>query len=105
MERTGPRRPQRALRSLVVDSRRDVPRSAPPSLVTGRSRSWRPVSSPTRPSGSAAALVRQQWEELRAAGHLDDPRLERDRAPVRWHIGTLLIAVVLVAIGLGVAAI
>ena len=57
------------------------------------------------PSGSAAALVRQRWEELRAAGHLDDPRLERERAPVRWHVGTLLIAMALVAIGLGVAAI
>ena len=58
-----------------------------------------------RPSGSAAALVRQRWEELRAAGHLVEPRLERERAPIRWNVGTLLIAIALVGLGLGVAAI
>ena len=28
------------------------------------------------PSGAAAAEVRRHWEELRDAGHLDDPELE-----------------------------
>jgi hypothetical protein len=36
-------------------------------------------------SGDAGAAVRRRWDALRAAGHLDDPRLEFDRAPVRWH--------------------
>lgn len=93
-----------ALRSLAVDTRRDIPRSAP-SPRHRPEQAVAPGELADTPSGSAAAMVRRQWEELRAAGHLDDPRLERDRAPVRWHIGTLLIAVALVAIGLGVAAI
>jgi Bacterial PH domain len=95
-----------ALRSLVVDARRDVPRTPPPDRPRHRPEQVvAPGELADTPSGSAAALVRQRWEELRAAGHLDDPRLERDRPPVRWHVGTLLIAVALVAIGLGVTAI
>jgi len=50
------------------------------------------------PSGSAAAVVRERWEKLRAAGHLDDPRLERERADVTWHIGTATAAVALIAV-------
>lgn len=38
------------------------------------------------PSGDAAAYVRRRWEELRDAGHLDAPRLERDAPRVRWHV-------------------
>lgn len=29
--------------------------------------------------------VRSRWEELRAAGYLEDPRLERPRLQVTWH--------------------
>lgn len=47
-------------------------------------------------SGQAAAVVRRRWEELRDAGALDDPRLERDRPEVRWHTGTLAALVALV---------
>lgn len=42
------------------------------------------------PSGSAAILVRSRWEKLRDAGLLDNPRLERDRPRVHWHVATLV---------------
>ena len=48
----------------------------------------------------AAALVRERWDRLRAAGHLDDPRLERDRPQVRWHVGTGLAVAALLAVGI-----
>ena len=48
-------------------------------------------------SGQAAAIVRARWEELRDAGLLDDPRLERGRPRVRWHVATLTAMVVLLA--------
>jgi hypothetical protein len=50
-------------------------------------------------SGEAATLVRRRWDELRAAGHLDDPRLEHERVPVRWHVGTAIGGALLVALG------
>jgi hypothetical protein len=50
------------------------------------------------PSGSAAALIRRRWEDMRAAGHLENPRLERDRAPVTWHVATALAAAALLAV-------
>lgn len=53
----------------------------------------------TSASGGAAALVRRRWEELRAAGHLADPRLEHERVPVHWHVATMAGAVLLVALG------
>ncbi|MGY4643509.1 PH domain-containing protein [Cellulomonas sp. URHB0016] len=37
-------------------------------------------------SGQAAALVRSRWEEVRDAGLLDDPRVERSRPVVRVHV-------------------
>ena len=37
------------------------------------------------PSGDAAMIVRRRWERLKDAGHLDDPRIEFDDAPIRWH--------------------
>jgi len=49
-----------------------------------------------RPSG-AAAVVQQRLDALREAGWLDDPRLERPRAQVRWHgwlIGAMVALVV-----------
>lgn len=36
-------------------------------------------------SGDAATIVRRRWERLREAGHLDDPQLEFDEPPIRWH--------------------
>ena len=52
------------------------------------------------PSGTVAAAVRDRWSELRAAGHLDDPRLEHDRAQVRWHLGTFAVGVALLVVGI-----
>lgn len=37
------------------------------------------------PSGDAAAVVRRRWERLRDSGYLDDPRIEFDSPPIRWH--------------------
>ncbi|MBM9476947.1 PH domain-containing protein [Nakamurella flavida] len=50
---------------------------------------------PDSESGAAAESIRRRWEALRDAGHLDDPRLEFDRAPTRWHLGTILALVAL----------
>ncbi len=55
----------------------------------------RPGDLPSTASGSAALLIRRRWEQLRDAGYLDDPRLERDRAGVRWHITLLAVGVML----------
>jgi hypothetical protein len=52
------------------------------------------------PSGSAAALIRHRWDAMRAAGHLENPRLERDRAQVTWHFETALAAAALLAVGI-----
>lgn len=38
-----------------------------------------------------AAEVRRRLQPLRAAGHLDDPRLESESLPARWH-GEVLVA-------------
>ncbi|MHA3947063.1 PH domain-containing protein [Cellulomonas bogoriensis] len=46
----------------------------------------RPGDLITSASGQAAAHVRRRWEELHEAGHLDDPRLERGRPQVTWHL-------------------
>ncbi|GAA4629135.1 MULTISPECIES: PH domain-containing protein [Cellulomonas] len=49
-------------------------------------------------SGAAALVVRRRWEQLVEAGVLDDPRLERPTPVVRWHVGTLVAAGVLLAL-------
>lgn len=54
----------------------------------------------TTDSGAAADLVKRRWERLVEGGHLADARLERDRPVVRWHVGTLALALALVALGL-----
>lgn len=65
----------------------------------------RPGDIPSTPSGEAAMVIREHWERLRDAGHLDDPRLEFDRAPVRWHRGVMAAGAVLVALAVvGLAA-
>ncbi len=50
----------------------------------------RPGDLPSSSSGDAAQIVRRRWEELRDAGHLDDPKLEHDRAPTQWHLGSIV---------------
>jgi hypothetical protein len=52
------------------------------------------------PAGEAAEMVQAHWEALRAAGHLDNPVLEHERVPVRWHIGTIAGGVVLAGLGI-----
>lgn len=51
--------------------------------------SVRPGDLPTSPSGHAALLVRARWEDLKRRGVLDEPRLEFDRLPTRWHCRSL----------------
>lgn len=46
----------------------------------------RPGDLTTSASGQAAAVIRRRWDELNEAGHLADPRLERSRPQVRWHV-------------------
>ena len=53
----------------------------------------------TSGAADAARLVRERWEQLKAAGHLDNPVLERDSVPVRWHVETLAIGAVLIGLG------
>jgi hypothetical protein len=51
----------------------------------------------------AASLVRSRLERLRAQGHLDNPRLESDRAAVEWHwwivAGAITLTVTTVLVG------
>jgi hypothetical protein len=51
-------------------------------------------------AGDAAHIVRAHWAKLRDAGHLDNPVLERDTVPVRWHVETFGIAALLIVLGL-----
>lgn len=58
----------------------------------------RPGDLPTSPSGGAALVIRERWERLRDAGHLDDPRLEHTHAPVTWHRSVIVGAAVLLVL-------
>jgi hypothetical protein len=71
---------QRGRRLTAQDAR------AVPAETTIGGASIRAGDSPYSPSGEAAMQVRRHWQTLRDAGHLDDPRLEFERAPVRWHV-------------------
>lgn len=55
---------------------------------------------PETPAGDAALLIRERWNALRRAGHLDNPQLEHTRAPTRWNWPLLAAAAALVAAGL-----
>lgn len=74
-------------------------------LVTayGSYQAWSvPAPRRTRGGGTgapaeAAAAVAERWQELRAAGYLDDPRLERPRARTRVHRAALAATATLVA--------
>lgn len=64
----------------------------------------RPGDLPSSPSGDAAQLIRERWQVVRDAGHLDDPRLEHPTVPMRWHVGTLVaVAALAVAVIASVA--
>jgi hypothetical protein len=85
-------------------SRSTALRAAPGDLsgIPGSARAAggavRPGDLPSTASGEAAMVVRRRWEQLRDAGHLDDPRVERERPRVRWHVRTLAAAAVLSAL-------
>jgi hypothetical protein len=55
----------------------------------------RPGDLPSSASGNAALIIRRRWEQLRDAGHLEDPRLEHAAAPVHWHVGIVAVGAVL----------
>jgi hypothetical protein len=80
-----------ALLSLVGSRRQHAPPG--PEVV-------RPGDLIDSPSGAAAALIRHRWDAVRAAGHLENPRLERDRAQVTWHLTTALACAALLAVGI-----
>jgi hypothetical protein len=42
--------------------------------------------------------VSERWDQLRDAGYLDDPRLERPRAETRLHTGAVAVVVALVVL-------
>lgn len=52
-------------------------------------------------SGDAATIVRRRWDRLRADGFLDEPRLEFDAPPVRWHWQIGLVVAGLAALSMG----
>ncbi|MFF1529822.1 PH domain-containing protein [Cellulomonas sp. NPDC058312] len=83
-------------RARVTASRADDVAHLPGSTY-GPGGSVRPGDLASSASGQAAAIVRARWEELRDAGVLDDPRVERARPRVRWHVRTLAAIVVLIA--------
>lgn len=83
-------------RARVVTARSEDARHLPGSSY-GAGGSIRPGDLASSASGQAAMLVRARWEELRDAGVLDDPRVERARPRVRWHVGTLAAIGVLIA--------
>ncbi len=87
--------PAPSLRSVVAQSRDDVHRLPPSTYSSGGG--IRPGDLPDSPSGAAALAVRTRWEALRDAGHLDDPRLEFQRVPVTWHLGTIAGGVLLLS--------
>lgn len=55
--------------------------------------------------GAAATAVRRRWDELRDAGFLDDPRLERPTARTELHRGAVAAsaALLLLTVALAVA--
>jgi hypothetical protein len=61
---------------------------------------------PGTASGDAAMMVRRRWDRLRADGFLDDPRLEFDEPPIRWHwqIGVAVVGLAALSAGSLIAA-
>ncbi|HET9647045.1 MAG TPA: PH domain-containing protein [Microlunatus sp.] len=71
-------------------------RAVPAETTVGGS-SIRASDSPYSPSGEAAMHVRRHWQALQDAGHLDEPRLEFERPPIRWHVVSIAASAVLIA--------
>jgi hypothetical protein len=70
-----------------------------PESSYGTGHSVRPGDASRSPSGQAAVAIRRQWEGLRDAGHLDNPRLEFQRPPTRWHVGFMATVAVVTLLG------
>jgi hypothetical protein len=68
-----------------------------PGSTAGPGGTVRPGDLASSASGQAAIIVRRRWEELRDAGVLDDPRLERATPRVRWPAGPRAASAVLTA--------
>lgn len=60
-------------------------RSRSRSSVVGEGSTASMGELPGTASGDAARVVRRRWEHLKEAGFLDNPRLEFDEVPIRWH--------------------
>ena len=82
-------------RTIAANRTHIVMRNQPESAYAAGG--LRPGDLAGTPSGDVAGYIRRRWEELRDAGHLDDPRLERQRPVVRWHLGPVLLVLVLAA--------
>ena len=57
----------------------------------------RPGDSVSTPSGQVAFVLRQRWEALRDAGHLESGLLEEGSLRVTTHWGTICVLAVLLA--------
>lgn len=68
-------------------TKQDIEHLPPSSFGVGNS--VRPGDTLNSSSGQAAVAIRRQWEALQNAGYLDNPRLEFDRPPTTWHVGTI----------------
>lgn len=70
-----------------------------PESSFGVGHSVRPGDAVNSPSGRAAMEIRVRWAALRGAGHLDNPRLEFERPPIRWHVEIFAVCAGLIALG------
>jgi hypothetical protein len=82
----GPARRASRIENNLLSRARVTEHLAPPTSLDGA-------------AGDAAEIVRGHWAALRAAGHLDNPVLEHEKAPVRWHVETLAIGAALIVLG------
>ncbi len=80
-------------RTAAVHATRNVMHHQPESAY--HAGGLRPGDLPGTASGDAAGYLRRRWEQLRDAGYLDDPRLERTTPRVRWHLGPAVALAVL----------
>lgn len=88
-------------RARANAARRGSRRSPVPEAARGFDQSLRAGDLATSPSGSAATVIRERFEALHSAGHLDDPKLESARPPITWHwpiIAGLLALIALTAL-------
>jgi hypothetical protein len=94
---TGWAAPAPGLRQILLAGREET---AHLPSSTASADGIRPGDLPSSPSGGAALLIRRRWEALREAGHLENPRLEHESAPITWHVGTIVAGLALVALAL-----